>query len=80
MSDPTTNQENGEYNFSINYSERMLTCHVTKKGNQLHVHIDNNMDADFELQPDNSLKQVSGAELPDSTVEFIKKHVLGQDK
>lgn len=80
MSDQTINQENGEYDFSINYSERVLSCHVSKKGNQLQLHIDNNMNATLELQPDNSLTQTSGPDLPASTIDFIRKHVIGHDK
>lgn len=80
MSDQPTNTENGEYDFSLNYSERVLGCHVSKKGNLLQLHIDNNMNADLEIQPDGSLKQTSGSELPGSVIEYVKKRVLGHDK
>ncbi len=79
MSDQSAIPENGEYNFSINYSERILACHVKKEGNLLHLHMDNNMNADLELQPDGTLNQVSGDELPDSTIDFVKKQVLGHE-
>jgi hypothetical protein len=78
MTDTTNNSSNGKQEFTINYSERELTCHVEREGNTLHLHIDNNMNADLEIQPDGSLQQTSGPTLPPSTLEFVKKEVLGQ--
>ena len=78
MTDSFKNTTDGKYEFTINYSERELTCHVEREGDILHVHIDNNMNADIELLPDGTAVQVSGDELPASTVEFIKKQVLEQ--
>jgi hypothetical protein len=77
MTNTTDNSANGKYEFTINYSERELTCHVEREGNTLHLHIDNNMNADLEIQPDGSLQQTSGQTLPPSTLEFVKKEVLG---
>ena len=68
--------KDGKYEFLINYSERELTCRVEKEQNKLQVFIDNNINAGLELQPDGSLTQVSGNALPESTTEFIRKHVL----
>ncbi len=78
MTDSFKNTTDGKYEFTINYSERELTCHVERKGEILHVRLDNNIIADIELQPDGTAVQVSGNELPASNIEFIKKQVLEQ--
>lgn len=67
----------GNYEFTINYSERELACRVEKKDDILQVHIDNNIDATLQIEPDGTLHQTAGNTLPDSNIEFIKKHVLG---
>jgi hypothetical protein len=79
MTDNTNNTPDGTKHFTMNYSERELECTVEKEGNILHLHIDNNINADFEIQQDGSLIQTSGPELPPSNIDFIRKHVLGQD-
>ncbi len=76
--DTTPAAKDGKYEFLINYSERELTCRVEKEQNKLHVFIDNNINAELELQPDGSLTQASGNALPESTIEFIKKHIMEQ--
>ncbi|MBS7565979.1 hypothetical protein KHS38_16350 [Mucilaginibacter sp. Bleaf8] len=78
MTNTTDNSSNGKQEFTINYSERELACTVEREGDTLHLHIDNNINADLEIQPDGSLVQTSGPELPPSSLEFIKKEVLGQ--
>ncbi|UEG53074.1 hypothetical protein LLH06_19190 [Mucilaginibacter daejeonensis] len=79
MTDSFKNTTDGKYEFTINYSERELTCHVEREGDILHVRMDNNIIADLELQPDGTAVQISGDELPDSSIEFIKKQVLDQE-
>ncbi len=79
MTDNTNNTPDGTQKFTMNYSERELECTVEKEGNILHLHIDNNINADLEIQQDGSLIQTSGPELPPSNIDFIRKHVLGQD-
>lgn len=66
----------GKYEFQLHFGGRDLTCRVEKEQNKLHVFIDNNINAELEIQEDGNLKQISGADLPDSSIEFIKKHVL----
>jgi hypothetical protein len=80
MTDTVNTTPDGDFEFTVNYSERELTCRVKKDQNHLKVHLDNNSDAWLEIQPDGSLVQTSGTDLPASLIEFIKKHVLGQDK
>ena len=82
-----TNTENtktmgadGLHEFTMNYAERELTCLVEKRGDRLIVNIDNNINAEQEIHWDGAITQTSGTTLPDSNIEFIKKHVLGQDK
>jgi hypothetical protein len=77
MTDSFKNTTDGKYEFTINYSERELTCHVEREGDTLHVHIDNNMNSVIELLPDGTAQQTSG-DLPDSIIEFIKKQVVEQ--
>ena len=85
--DIMTNTENtktmgadGIHEFTMQYGGRELSCRVEKEGEKLHVSIDNNTQAELELHWDGSITQTSGTTLPDSNIEFIKKHVLGQDK
>ena len=66
----------GKYEFQLHFGGRDLACRVEKEQNQLHVFIDNNINAELELQPDGNLTQTGGTDLPDSSIEFIKKHVL----
>lgn len=76
MTDSFKNTTDGKYEFTINYSERELTCHVEREGDILHVYIDNNIQADIELQPDGSAVQLSGSELPESNIDYIRRMVL----
>ena len=68
----------GKYEFQIYFSGRDLSCKVEKEQNIMHVFIDNNINAELEIQPDGNVIQIEGNELPDSSIEFIKKHVLEQ--
>jgi hypothetical protein len=79
MADITNNASNSKHEFTMNYSERELSCWVEKEDNILHVHIDNNTKVDLELQPDGSLKQISGPTLPDSNIDYIRRIVLTND-
>jgi len=74
--DTTPAEKDGKYEFQINYSGRDLACRVEKEQNKLHVFIDNNINAELEIQDDGTLTQTSGNSLPESSIEFIKKHVL----
>ena len=74
--DTTPADKDGKYEFQINYSERELTCRVEKEQNKLHVFIDNNMNAELEIQPDGKVIQTGGTDLPESTIVFIRKHIL----
>ncbi|QJD95703.1 hypothetical protein HH214_07370 [Mucilaginibacter robiniae] len=76
MTENTNNSVNSKQEFTINYSERELSCWVEREGNILHLHIDNNINADFEIQSDDSLKQISGPELPPSNIDYIRRRVL----
>ncbi|MBS1527001.1 MAG: hypothetical protein JST19_15205 [Bacteroidetes bacterium] len=71
--------EDGLHEFTLHIGGRDLTCLVEKQGNNLKVNIDNNTTAELEVHWDGSISQVSGNTLPDSEIEFIKKHVLGHD-
>lgn len=76
-SETLQNGSDGNYEFTINYSERELACRVEKKDDILQVHIDNNINATLQIEPDGTLHQTAGNTLPDSNIEFIKKQVLG---
>lgn len=75
--DTTPAANDGKYQFEINYSGRDVNCDVVKEHNTLHVTIDENLNADLKINSDNTLTQTGGAQLPDSSIEFIKKKVLG---
>ena len=79
MTDNTNNTPDGTQEFNMNYSERDLKCTVTKKGNILDLHMENNLNAEFEIRQDGSLLQISGPDLPPSNVDYIRKLILGQD-
>ncbi|MGZ3750763.1 MAG: hypothetical protein ACXVB0_16930 [Mucilaginibacter sp.] len=70
----------GLHEFTMQYGGRELSCRVEKDGDILKVNIDNNMHAELEIHWDGTITQISGNKLPESNIEFIKKHVLGQDK
>jgi hypothetical protein len=76
MTDNTNHTSDGVQEFTINYSEREITCRVDREGDILHLHMDNNMNADLEIQPDGTLKQVSGDELAQSNIDYICRRVL----
>jgi hypothetical protein len=78
MTDSFKNTTDGKYEFTINYSERELTCHVEREGNTLHLRIDNNINADLELQPDGTAVQTSGPELPQSSIDYVRRMVLDE--
>lgn len=67
----------GKYLFEINYAGRDLNCEVVKEHEALHVTIDGNLNAELKINSNNTLTQVGGAQLPDSSIDFIKKKVLG---
>ncbi len=79
MTDNTNNTPDGTQEFTMNYSERELQCAVTKKGNILELHMENNLNAQFEIRQDGSLVQTGGPDMPPSNVDYIRKRVLGQD-
>jgi len=78
MTDSFKNTTDGKYEFTINYSERELTCHVEREGDTLHLRIDNNIIADLELQPDGTAVQTSGPELPPSSIDYVRRMVLDE--
>jgi ankyrin repeat protein len=75
--DKTPAEKDGKYEFKLYYSEREVTCRVEKEQDKLHVAIDNNMDAELQINEDGTITQIEGAPLPASSIEFIKKQVLG---
>lgn len=72
-------EKDGKYEFKLFYSEREVTCRVEKEQNMLHVTIDDNIDAELQINPDGGLTQTAGTKLPDSSIDFIKKQVLGHE-
>lgn len=68
----------GNYEFTITYSGRELPCQVEKNDDILTVHLDN-IEAKLQVEPDNTVHQISGNTLPESHIEFIKKEVLGHE-
>lgn len=70
-------EKDGKYAFKLFYADREVTCRVEKEQNMLHVVIDENIEANLQLQNDGTLKQVSGTKLPQSSIDFIKKHIMG---
>lgn len=75
--DITPAEKDGRYEFKIFYSEREVTCKVEKEQNTLHVTIDNGINATLKINADGSVTQTDGADIPDSSIEFIKKQILG---
>lgn len=78
MTDSFKNTTDGKYEFTINYSERELTCHVEREGDILHLRIDNNINADLELRSDDTAVQISGPELPQSSIDYVRRMVLDE--
>ena len=70
-------EKDGKYQFTINYSEREVTCEVIKEQQILHVTIDGNMNAELKLNADGTIEQVEGAQLPESSIDYIKKQIFG---
>ena len=70
-------EKDGKYQFQLNYSGREVTCLVEKEQQTLHVKIDDNIEAELKINSDGTLTQTSGTTLPDSSIDFIKKQVLG---
>lgn len=70
-------EKDGKYEFHINYSGQEVTCRVEKEQQKLHVHIDNNLDAELQINNDGTVTQTDGTTLPGSVIDFIKKQVLG---
>ena len=70
-------EKDGKYQFQLNYSGREVTCRVEKEQQTLHVKIDDNLEAELKINSDGTVTQTGGAQLPDSSIDFIKKHILG---
>jgi hypothetical protein len=70
-------EKDGKYEFKIFYSGREVVCRVEKEQNTLHVNIDDNINATLKINADNSVTQTDGADIPNSSIEFIKKQILG---
>jgi hypothetical protein len=70
-------EKDGKYQFELHYSGREVKCLVEKEQQTLHVKIDDNLDAELKINADNTLTQTSGTTLPDSSIDYIKKKVLG---
>jgi hypothetical protein len=75
--DITPAEKDGKYEFKIFYSGREVACRVEKEQNILHVNIDDNINATLKINADGSVIQTEGNEIPDSSIEFIKKQILG---
>jgi len=75
----TPAEKDGKYEFKLFYSEREVNCRVEKEQNTLHVNIDDNIDAELQINNDGTITQISGTTIPPSSIEFIKKHVLGHE-
>ncbi|RCH53762.1 hypothetical protein DJ568_16115 [Mucilaginibacter hurinus] len=69
-------EKDGRYEFRIYYSEQERLCRVEKEQNTLHVSIDNGTEAKFQINNDGTVQQIDGTPLPESIVEYIKKHIL----
>jgi hypothetical protein len=72
----SNNNETSSHLFTISYSGRELSCLVERRSDQLDVLIDNNMSAVLQVTNDGSLRQISGNELGDAIIAFIKKQVI----
>jgi hypothetical protein len=75
--DITPAEKDGKYEFKIFYSGREVVCRVEKEQTILHVNIDDNINATLKINADGSLTQTDGTEIPDSSIDFIKKQILG---
>ncbi len=77
--DKSPAEKDGKYEFKLFYSGREVVCKVEKEQNELHVNIDDNINAELKINADGSLIQTEGSPLPASSIDFIKKHVLGHN-
>jgi len=75
--DTSPADKDGKYEFVIHYSGREVPCRVEKEQNKLKVHIEDNIEAELEVQPDGCLIQTGGNDLADSAIDYIKKRILG---
>ena len=75
----TPAEKDGKYEFKLFYAEREVTCRVEKEQNMLHVNIDNNIDAELQINEDGTIIQTGGTKLPPSSIDFIKKQILGHE-
>lgn len=75
--DTTPAEKDGKYQFEMYYSERNVNCLVEKEQQVLHVNIDDSLIGDLKINNDGTLTQISGTNIPNSCIEFIKKKVLG---
>ena len=75
--DITPAEKDGKYEFKIFYSGREVACRVEKEQNTLHVNIDDNINATLKINADGSLTKTEGNDIPDSSIDFIKKQILG---
>lgn len=73
----TPAERDGKYEFKFFYAEREVTCRVEKEQNMLFVNIDDNLDAKLQINADGTITQVEGTKLPESSIDFIKKQILG---
>jgi hypothetical protein len=77
LKDTTPAEKDGKYQFELHYSGREVNCLVEKEQQMLHVTIDDNITAELKINNDNTLTQTGGTSIPDSSIDFIKKKVLG---
>lgn len=70
-------EKDGKYRFTISYSEREVSCQVEKEHDMLHVVIDENLNAELKINSDGTVTQVGGSSIPESSIDYIKKQVLG---
>lgn len=75
--DTTPAEKDGRYKFNIYYSGREVSCLVEKEQQMLHVVIDDNITAELKINNDGTITHVEGAAIPESSIEFIKKHMFG---
>ena len=79
IEDITPAEKDGRYEFVIHYSGQEHICRVEKEQNKLHVNIDNGTNAELQIGSDGIITQTDGSPLPESTIDYIKKNVLGHN-
>jgi len=77
--DITPAEKDGRYAFTISYSGREVSCLVEKEQQLLHVTIDDNIKAELKINSDGTVTHFEGAAIPVSSIDYIKKHVLGHN-